>query len=119
MSKFIADDKHWLMGCTPSQRALNPMEKALVLTTWDSETDNDEKNIAANIVKIKIIKKLCAVKLAMFVPELLLTIPLLGKKRARMLTTCAWLYFRFLTGKLNLVDFNKSLMFVTKESIII
>ncbi len=119
MSNFMPDDRHWLMGCAPQARKLTPMEEALVLTTWDSETEQDIVNITKNMLRVKQIKRMCVAKLLVAGPEQLVTILLLGKTRAAMHRSCVKLYWKFLRGKISLVEFNKSLMSETKESIII
>lgn len=120
MSAKLSDqDKHWV-GVVPTKgRKLNQVEEALIATTFDTETDYDVTNITNLMEKVKLINRLCVVKLLQFIPEQILTYIFLGSARARTHRKSAAVYLKFLRKKISLDNFQKDLLSITKDSIII
>lgn len=119
MSAILSDeDKKWLR-LHNNGKQLNGLEEAVIEANFDTETDQDHENIIRNMTTMLVIKKLCVLKLILFVPEQLFTRIFLGSQKALVHRKCSALYLKVLRNKLTLVEFNKSLLIVTKNSIII
>jgi hypothetical protein len=117
-ASFSQEDKHWLLGNT-NGKPMNSLDEALVTTAFDAESDQDVVNIKKNMATIKTIKRLCFIKLVVFIPEHILTRLLFNKQKSNKHLTLTKLYYRLLFNKISLVEFNKNLISLTKDSIIL
>lgn len=115
-AKFLKDDSRWLLNNITGK--LTDAEEALLQTAFDSETEQDIKLIEKEIKNIKFLKRVCFIKLALFVPEYSLTLLLFQKKYSTSKKELATLYYKFLFNKISLEDFKIKLKSLMKDGII-
>lgn len=115
-AKFLKDDSRWLMNNIVGK--LTSVEEALLQSAFDNETDQDVEIIKKEIKNIKFLKRVCFTKLALFIPEYLLTFLLFQKKYSVGKKELASLYYKFLFNKISLENFKIKLKTLMKDAII-
>lgn len=118
-AKFNLDDKGWLFSITPDQRVLDNMEEALVVTTFDAQTEQDVVSIEKTMKQTSFLKRVCLYKILTFPFEYLLMVLFFKKEHKSNKKLITRLYWKFLRNKISMTDFKKELSGYSKEGKII
>jgi hypothetical protein len=117
-ANFAKEDKGWLLSILTKQRPLSHYEEAIVFSAFDAETGQDIERIEKEIKQTKFLKRVCVMKLMVFIPEYLFSVLFFGKKTSRLKKELASLYYKFLFNKISLKNFKNQLNSLSKNSII-
>lgn len=117
MASFNAQDKHY-MALNTNDKPLNMMEKTLLETTWEKETEYDVAQAHQELKEIKKLKKYCLVKLFTWLPEAFIANIFYAKKENQLRRSLNKIYYKFLFNKINYTNFKKQLLKLSKDDIL-
>lgn len=107
-ANFAKEDRNWLSSFI-SKDSLPEITKSVMIQTFDMESNFDAELIERELIETKFLKKVCLLKILLFVPEFFLTTLIFGKKQRTNLLTTTSLYYQFLTNKLKFREFQAQL----------
>jgi hypothetical protein len=114
-AKLHKDDSKWL-GINGS---LNEMERTLLESQFETDTDWDVESIKKELVAIKKIKRMCLLKLFTFLPEALFASIIATKHENQIRRQLNKLYFKFLFNNIDYNNFKKELIRISKDDILL
>lgn len=103
---FLKEDAAWIRS-VPKQN-LSEFEKAIIVTTFDSETEMDINKIK----KEKHMKKVCLLRLLTFPLEVVLGLFVFGIKFPKHHYKVSKVYYKYFRNKISYAEFQKSLQYI-------
>lgn len=114
-AKLSKEDVTWLLRCPAKQNNLTDKEKAIVLGVFEEQTNFDVSLIQKELKEIQFLKRVCWVKLIMFIPDYILIRCLISKIFAQAKVRATKLYWKFLFNKISLKTLKTELNHLAKE----
>lgn len=111
-------DTNYLLNAARKNLTLGDMEEAIVLASFDAETSQDIDRIEKELIQQAFLKRVCLVKVLLFIPEYFLMALLFPAKIRIGKQKTTSLYWKFLFNKISYDKFNKELTTLLKEGII-
>lgn len=105
-------------GFMYSQYDLNDYEASMLVMMFEDQIDYDIKMWERELLKVKMLKRQCIIKTLVLPVELPLSYFLLGKSIARERYNTQKLYWKFLTRKMTIEEFENELNLIIANSIV-
>lgn len=88
---------------------LNQFEEAMFCSQFDVQVDYDVMDIQKELKDNKILKRVCLYKLVIFIPEIIFTFIMFGRKASGYKVKESKLYYQYFRGRITIEKFKKEL----------
>lgn len=114
MASFHPEDSLWLIATKPPGK-LNEVTESLMFMTFDQQTLFDSQKIEKSMKETKFLKRVCLYKLAIFIPEYILSFILFSKNFRAAKKKLIKAYYKYWCNEIDMVKFKEELKRIAKE----